>query len=94
MTTIRKEPTVSLLTKAGEFVGIKVRGLSPDDLVADALESFSAAEQKMNAAIEQLDQRVADEEKEIRLAEKRIETAENAKSRLTRVIDRLKALTE
>ena len=94
MTNIRKEPTVSLLTKAGELVGFKVRGLSNDDLVNEALDAFTSAEAKMNSAIIQIEANVKTEEEAIRAAEKRIEKADASKARLTRVIDRLKALTE
>lgn len=94
MTTIRKEPTVSLLTKAGELVGFKVRGQTNDDLVNEALEAFTAAEEKMNSAIVKIDENVREEQEAIREATNRIEKAGQSKARLTRVIDRLKALTE
>lgn len=89
-----EEPTVSLLTKAGNLVGIKVRGMSPDQLVEDALASFQKAEDKMNNAIAQINDNVKVEQEAIKAAEQRIQQADASKARLTRVIDRLKALTE
>lgn len=90
----RNEPTVSLLTQAGKLVGIKVRGQTNDQLVNDALEAFTKAEEKMNSAITLIDQNVKAEEQAIKDAEQRINEAGESKARLTRVIDRLKALTE
>jgi ferritin-like metal-binding protein YciE len=91
---IRNEPSVSILTKAGELVGFKVRGIPHDQLVADALSSFTKAEQQMQTAIQTIDADVAAEQQLIRDAENRIEVAGNHRSKLDRVLTRLKALTE
>lgn len=90
----RTEPSVSILSMAGQLVGIKVRGATNDQLVNEALDAFTKAEEKMNNAINLIEENVKAEQEEIKAAEKRIEQAGASKARLTRVIDRLKALTE
>lgn len=87
--TTRTEPSVNGLVSL--FTSKK---LTNDQLVNDALESFNKAEEKMNNAIAAIDANVKEEKEAIKAAEQRIEQAGSAKSRLTRVIDRLKALTE
>lgn len=91
--TTRIEPSVSFLTKAGELVGFKVRGLSHTELVDDALDAFTKAEAKMTTAIKTIDSQISEEEKEIQEAQKRITAAAQSKDKLTRVLDRVKALT-
>lgn len=87
--TTRTEPALTGLTSF--FTGKK---MTNDQLVNDALESFNKAEEKMNNAIAAIDTNVKEEQEAIKAAEQRIEQAGYAKARLTRVIDRLKALTE
>lgn len=94
--TIRKEPSVSLITKAGELVGIKARSLNltHEQLVTDALDTFTKAEQKMTDAISTIEASIAEEKQAIKEAEARISGAEGSKGKLNRVLERIKALTE
>jgi Asp-tRNA(Asn)/Glu-tRNA(Gln) amidotransferase A subunit family amidase len=85
----RTEPAMTALTSL-----FSARKISNEQLVNDALDSFNKAEEKMNNAISAIDANVKEEQEAIEAAQKRIEQADSAKARLTRVIDRLKALTE
>lgn len=90
----RNEPTVgNFVITASNFVFGKSK-VSNDQLVNEALEAFTKAEDKMNSAISLIDQNVKEEQEAIKAAELRITEAGASKARLTRVIDRLKALTE
>jgi len=63
------------------------------DLVDDALQAFTAAEAKMEGAINQINEEISAEAKIAREAQERMESAKGSKDKLTRVLDRLKALT-
>lgn len=92
--TTRIEPTTgNFVINATNFVFGKVK-LSNEQLVDEALDAFTKAEDKMNNAITLIDQNVKEEQEAIKAAEQRISQADASKARLTRVIDRLKALTE
>lgn len=91
---MKTEPTVgNFLVAAGKFVGV-VKSTDHEALVADALDTFTKAEQKMQGAIDQINSQIEQEQKEIELAKLRVESAEQSKSKLARVIGRIKALTE
>jgi hypothetical protein len=82
-----------MVTAANFAFGGKAK-VTNDQLVNDALDAFTKAEEKMNNAITLIEENVKAEQEEIKAAEKRIADADASKARLTRVIDRLKALTE
>lgn len=87
--TTRTEPAINGIVSL-----FSTKKLTNDQLVNDALDSFNKAEEKMNNAIAAIDANVKEEQEVIKAAEQRIEQAGSAKARLTRIIDRLKALTE
>lgn len=67
--------------------------LSHTELVDSALDAFTKAEKQMTNAIEQIQCHIDDEEKEIATRQGKILAAGDSKDRLTRVLDRVKALT-
>lgn len=83
----------SLIMQAGKIVGIKVRGQGHEELVAEALDAFTKAEEKMVGTIQLIDAQIADEEKAIKEAQDRVEAANGSKAKVNRVLDRLKAFT-
>lgn len=90
---MKTEPSVgSFLVNAAAFVTGK-KTVDHQALVADALDAFTKAEQKMQGAIELIDNQIADEQAAIVEAQKRVEEAGNSKAKLSRVLDRVKALT-
>lgn len=91
---MKTEPTVgNFLVTAGKFVGV-VKSTDHEALVADALDSFTKAEQKMEGAINQINAQIEQEQKEIALAKLRVDAAEQSMGKLARVLSRFKALTE
>ena len=93
--TQRKEPTMILDTKVLSITTLfGPKKKSHSELVENALASFTKAEQEMTSAIKLIDADVEAEQQAIRDAEQRIEEAGNSRNRLSRVLDRLKALTE
>lgn len=96
--TQRKEPTISLTSINGNTIlaglGFGPKKKTHGELVESALSAFTKAEQEMNEAIQLIDADVAAEQQAIRDAEQRIDEASNSRNRLSRVLDRLKALTE
>lgn len=88
---MKADNRTSLLTQAGALVGIKVR--THTELVDDALDAFTKAEQKMESAITTINQQIADEQKAIAEAQSRVEAAAGSKDKLSRVLDRVRALT-
>lgn len=97
--TVRIEPSVSLITMAGELLGFKVRNIEPTKLVdhatlvEDALEAFTKAEEKMSAAIDTINVQIDADNREISDITVRIADQNKSKDKLTRVLDRVKALT-
>lgn len=91
----RNEPSVgnNIFITAGKFVGIKSKFLDHTKLVDDALDAFTKAEQKMESAIDQIDELILIEKVAIEEANKRVEDAGSSKDKLTRVLDRVRALT-
>lgn len=81
----------SLLTQAGALVGIKVR--THTELVDDALDAFTKAEQKMESATTTINQQIQAEEVAIQEARERQQAAVGSKDKLSRVLDRVRALT-
>lgn len=93
--TNRKEPTVLIDTAALTITSIFGKK-KPDhtQLVSEALDMFTQAEEKMANAVKSIETSIADDKKEIETIGHRIDAQEASKSKLTRVMDRLKALTE
>ena len=88
---MKTEPTVG---SSNVITSLFKRGKKDHEkLVADALDMFTKAEDNLQNAVEQINDDIEDEQKEIRAAEKRIADAEGHRSRLTRTLDRIKALT-
>ena len=91
---MKTEPTVgNFLVAAGKFVGVVKNPVNHEALVDDALDAFTKAEKKMENAIIQIDAQIAEEQLAIVEAQKRVDAAGNSKDKLSRVIDRIKALT-
>lgn len=88
---MKTEPTVGSTTVIGSFFK---RKKDHNKLVSDALEMFTKAEQQVQTAVTQINEDIAEEKAEIAAAEKRISDAEGHRGRLTRTLDRIKALTE
>lgn len=78
---------------SGFGIGVRVKH-DHEQLVSDALEIFKKAEDQMANAIEQINDDIEDEQKAIREAQARISASEQSMGKLSRVLDRLKALTE
>lgn len=87
--TTRNEPTIGAIV-TGMFTKAKV---SHTQLVDDALAAFTAAEEKMSAAIDIINIHIDADNREIQQINERIESSNKSKDRLTRVLDRVKALT-
>jgi len=88
---VRKTPTLGSI--ASLFTGNANR-VDHEKLVNDALNLFDEAQAKMNSASKAIDEQVKLDEEEIKTIEKRIADQHQSKDRLTRTIQRLKALTE
>lgn len=91
--TTRTEPSVSILTKAGELVGFKFRNVSHETLVEDALSAFTKAETQMGDAINQIQLQIDEEERAIEEAQKRVLAATGSIGKLDRVLKRVQAFT-
>jgi hypothetical protein len=87
--TTRNEPTIGG-TVLGLFTKTKV---SHTQLVDNALEAFTKAETQMGEAINLIEQDIQAEQEAIQEAQRRITDAAQSKDRLSRVLDRVKALT-
>ena len=84
----------SILTQAGKIVGIKVRVThNHEALVDDALDAFTKAEIKMESAIRTISDQINAEEIAIQEARERQQAAVGSKDKLSRVLDRVRALT-
>lgn len=91
--TVRNEPTVSILTHAGNLVGFKVRKASHESLVESALEAFTKAETQMGDAINQIQLQIDEEQQAIEEAQKRVLAATGSIGKLDRVLKRVQAFT-
>lgn len=80
--------TVTTLTSL-----FSAKKLTHVELVDNALDAFTKAEEQMNSAIDQIQAQIDDEEKEIAIRQGKILGANASKDRLSRVLDRVKALT-
>lgn len=90
---MRKEPSVGqFITNAARFA-IGQSKTSHEDLVTDALDAFSKAEIKMESAIRKISDQINDDEIAIQEARERQEAALGSKDKLSRVLDRVRALT-
>ena len=65
---------------------------TPQTLVEEALSGFNAAVEKMNAATSQIDNEIIDHEVSISEIQKKINEAQEAKSRITRISEKFKEL--
>lgn len=88
---VRKTPTLGSI--ASLFTGNTNR-VDHEKLVEDALNLFTEAELKLVDASKAIEGQIDKDNAEIREIEQRIADQVKAKSRLTRTLDRLKALTE
>lgn len=90
----KKEPSLSIKS-LGEVVFCfgKSPKFDPDALVNDALEAFTKAEQKMSEAVTIIDKQIESDEEEIKAIKQGIVSQVESKSRLLRVIERVKAIT-
>lgn len=90
---MRKEPSVGqFITNAARFA-IGQSKTYHEDLVTDALDAFSKAEIKMESAIRKISDQINDDEIAIQEARERQEAALGSKDKLSRVLDRVRALT-
>jgi antitoxin component HigA of HigAB toxin-antitoxin module len=87
--TTRNEPSIGNLV-TGLFTKAKV---SHTVLVEEALDAFTKAEQKMSAAIDTINIHIDADNREVQEINERIESSNKSKDRITRVLDRVKALT-
>lgn len=99
------EPTVNVKDTSagiGQFIAdaarIAIGGnakkvVSHQDLVADALDTFTKAEEKVQSAITQINQDIEDKEKQVAALQGGILGANKSKDKLTRIVDRIKAFT-
>lgn len=91
---MKAEPTVGILAVAGKVVGFNFKVTRDhNQLVDEALDAFTKAEKKMEGAINTINQQIADEEKAIAEARERVASASGSKDKLSRVLDRVRALT-
>lgn len=91
--TTRNEPTVgNFMVTAANFAFGKAK-VSHEAIANEALDLFTKAEEKMDSAIKQIDALVEQERKAIEEANTRIDAAAGSKDRLTRTLDRVRALT-
>lgn len=90
---MKGEARNTLMFQAGSLVGIKVRQQTHTQLVDDALDAFTKAEQKIVSAIGTIQEQINTEQEVIKAAEKRADEAGVSKDKLSRVLDRLKSLT-
>lgn len=86
----RNEPTIGFGMVTGLFTKAKV---SHTQLVDDALAAFTKAETQMGEAIGLIEKDILAEQEAIQEAQRRITDAAQSKDRLSRVLDRVKALT-
>lgn len=90
---MRKEPSVGqFITNAARFA-IGQSKTSHEDLVTDALDAFTKAELKMETAIRTISDQITAEEIAIQEARERQQAATSSKDKLSRVLDRVRALT-
>lgn len=87
---MKQEPSLGNLVTF--FTGNNKR-VDHDTLVEDALDAFTKAEQKMSAAIDTINVHIDDDNLKIKEINQRIESSNKSKDRLTRVLDRVRALT-
>lgn len=92
---MKTEPTVGVtvgnfLINAASFATGK---LNHEALVSDALDAFTKAEAKVEAAISKIDADIVAKEAEVALIQGQILGAGESKSKLARVRDRIKAFT-
>ncbi|MNC27516.1 hypothetical protein D3C75_756880 [compost metagenome] len=91
--TTRNEPSLGNLfnifaTKTEEKVVV-----DHEQLVNNALDAFTRAEQKMSAAIDTINVHIDADNNEISEIQNRIKSSNASKDKLTRVLDRVRAFT-
>jgi len=64
-----------------------------EDLVSDALDAFTKAEAKMDSAIIKIEASIVAQEAEVAKVQGQILAANESKDKLSRVLDRVRALT-
>jgi FtsZ-binding cell division protein ZapB len=87
--TTRTEPAMTSLTSL-----FSAKKASHTELLADALDTFTKAEQKVSTALETIQSQIDEQEAEIAKRQGEVLRANESKNKLSRVLDRIKALTE
>lgn len=81
--------------RMGNILGVSFgKKKGHEELVSQALDTFTKAEQQMNDAVRQIEEGISQEAALIREAQERMEAASGSRDKLNRVLARLKALTE
>jgi len=88
---MKQEPSLGNLITF--FSGNSSKRVDHDALVEEALDAFTKAEQKMSAAIDTINVHIDNDHLKIKDINQRIESSNKSKDRLTRVLDRVRALT-
>lgn len=84
--TARNEPTVGATTSAFDLFSFPRKGVkTPDQLVVEALEGFTAAQAKLEAAQATIALQVAEHEAEIASRQVKLDSAKESHSRLDRI---------
>lgn len=85
--TQRNEPTVgtSAFDMGGLFSFPKTKSKTPDQLVVEALQGFTDAQAKLEAAQAAISNQIAEHDAEIQARQAKLDTAKESHSRLDRI---------
>lgn len=89
---MKQEPSLGNLFGLFNSTSVVIEN-NHEDLVADALDAFTKAEAKMDAAIEKINDQIAAHAQAAVDAQNRMNAAKDSGDKLRRVLERVRALT-